>query len=140
MRFVIDASVAIKWVVPEADSIAASELIGQDLSAPAILPVECANALWAKMRRKELTRPQAEERLDRIIAAPISIAAADGLLTDAFDLSARLDHPIYDCLYVALAASLGVALVTADERLWRAARADARVARHVVRLREVRVS
>jgi predicted nucleic acid-binding protein len=45
-RFVIDASVAVKWVLAEPDSVQALALRQHDLAAPELLVAECANVLW----------------------------------------------------------------------------------------------
>ena len=60
MTFVIDASVALKWVIEEDDSETAIALLTQDaLAAPDLLVIECGNVLWAKARRGLLRREQA---------------------------------------------------------------------------------
>jgi predicted nucleic acid-binding protein len=51
--FVIDASVAIKWVVRETGTQEALSLRQHRLVAPDLLVAECANILWKKVRRKE---------------------------------------------------------------------------------------
>ena len=53
-RLVVDATVAIKWVVGEADSERAASVRGRRLFAPDLLVAECANALWKKVVRREL--------------------------------------------------------------------------------------
>ena len=45
---VIDASVAIKWVIEEAGTKEALALRRQALAAPDLLVAECANILWKK--------------------------------------------------------------------------------------------
>jgi predicted nucleic acid-binding protein len=57
--FVIDASVAIKWVIDEPGTQQALLLRQHPLSAPDLLVPECANILWKKVRRQELTRDEA---------------------------------------------------------------------------------
>jgi len=58
--YVVDASVAIKWVVPEAGTPQALALIANnDVAAPDLIVAECANILWKKVRRAELTLPEA---------------------------------------------------------------------------------
>ena len=54
--FVVDASFAIKWVVDEAHTTQALLLRRHRLIAPDLLIAECANVLWKKVRRGELTR------------------------------------------------------------------------------------
>ena len=56
---VVDASVAVKWVVEESDSVQARSLSRARLEAPDLLPVECANILWKKERIGDLTKEQA---------------------------------------------------------------------------------
>jgi predicted nucleic acid-binding protein len=65
---------------------------------------------------------EAKERLDRLLRAPVRSAASRDLLKPALELSLELRHPIYDCLYLALAQRRGLPLVTADERLVSAVR------------------
>lgn len=56
MRLVIDASVAVKWLVAEDNSVLARELAasGDDLHAPRLMACEVANALWRKARQGEI--------------------------------------------------------------------------------------
>ena len=58
-RLVIDASVAVKWVVPEPGSGHAEILIDHGLVAPDLIYAECANVFWKKVRRGELTENEA---------------------------------------------------------------------------------
>ena len=58
-RFVIDASVAIKWIVQEAGTEEAVLVRRRPLSAPDLLIAECANILWKKVRQNELTEAEA---------------------------------------------------------------------------------
>ncbi len=52
MTVIVDASIALKWVIEEDGSDAAGALLlEQLLAAPVLLTIECANGLWAKARR-----------------------------------------------------------------------------------------
>ncbi|WP_299653982.1 type II toxin-antitoxin system VapC family toxin [uncultured Jannaschia sp.] len=114
---VIDASVAIKWVVGEEGSEDAVRLIGGPrLSAPDLLMSECANILWKKVRRGELTRNEALLAIDLLVRADIELAPTRALASAAMALSLDLDHPAYDCMYLALAVARGDVFVTADRR------------------------
>ena len=119
-RFVVDASVAIKWVVREEDSGLATALLDDcRLSAPDLLVPECSNILWKKTRRGELSAEHAMLAAQLLEAADIEILPTRHLLQAATRLALDLDHPAYDCLYVALALDRGRPLVTADGRLLR---------------------
>lgn len=118
--FVIDASVVIKWVVQEEGSEAATRLIdGPTLSAPDLLIPECTNILWKKVRRKELTTEEAALAASLLARANIELVPMRALMAPALKLSLDLDHPAYDCIYLALAVERGDTFVTADTRLVR---------------------
>ena len=117
--FVIDASVAIKWVIDEAGTQQALLLRRHPLSAPDLLVPECANILWKKVRRNELSRAEAILAARLLERAEIALEPMRRLLEPATRLALALDHPAYDCTYLALAQARSCALVTADERLYR---------------------
>ncbi len=122
---VVDASVALKWVVDEEGSEAAAALAQHELAAPDLLLVECTNALWAKARRGELSAADVIERVRLLRAAPLEWVAQSDLLEAAASLALRLEHPVYDCLYLALAIHRDIPLVTADRRFHTAVQRDA---------------
>jgi predicted nucleic acid-binding protein len=114
---VVDASVAVKWVVEEPDSGLARTLSGTALEAPDLLFTECANILWKKVRAGDLSGPEADSRLRLLRNAPVRIVPGGEFLPDALRLAVLLNHPVYDCLYLALARRRRLPLVTADQRL-----------------------
>jgi predicted nucleic acid-binding protein len=114
---VVDASVALKWVLPEADSDVALGLIGRHrLTAPDLLAVEAGNALWLRVRRRELTSVEARTALVDLLGAPVDYVADRPLARAALSLAADLGHPAYDCVYLALAMDRAGIVVTADRR------------------------
>jgi len=120
--WIVDASVAVKWLVEEPGSEAAAALRGEELHAPDWILVECANVLWAKARRREITREEADRGLALLREAPWTLAPAGELLVKALALAHELAHPVYDCLYLALAFDRDAPLVTADARFVTAVR------------------
>lgn len=118
--FVVDASVVIKWVVQEEGSDAAVRLIeGPTLSAPDLLIPECANILWKKVRREELTREEAKLAAELLIRADIELVPTRALMSAALRLAVDLGHAAYDCMYLALAMERGDTFVTADAKFAR---------------------
>lgn len=118
MSLVVDASVAIKWVVlEEGRAEALQRTSGIDLAAPDFVLVEAANILWKKVRRKQLDLKHAHRGLEFVSGAFQTLVPAAGLVDDALAISFTLDHPVYDCMYLACARKLEVQLLTADREL-----------------------
>ena len=120
---VIDASIAIKWVVEEdgtADALALRTRA--KLIAPDLLVAECANILWKKVQRAELSRNEALLAARLLERADVELIPMRSHLEAATRLAIALGHPAYDCVYVALAVARGCRLVTADQRLLKAVR------------------
>jgi predicted nucleic acid-binding protein len=115
--YVIDASVAVKWVVEEDGTDAAVALLAHNLFAPDFMLVECANILWKKHRRGELTQDEALLAASVLAGSEVAFTSARPLMEPAARLAMALGHPAYDCLYLALAQSRGCSLVTADAKL-----------------------
>jgi predicted nucleic acid-binding protein len=113
---VIDASVAIKWVIDEPGSQEALALRRHRLFAPDLLVADCASVLWKKARRNELSAEEARLAACLLQRADVELAPTRHLLEPATVLAMALDHPAYDCIYLALAESLSCDLVTADQK------------------------
>ena len=118
MRLVVDASVAVKWLVAEEDSDAADRLVagGDDLYAPRLMASEVANALWRKARMREIEGTQAGILMTAVSEMPVHWSSDETVCADAVRLAVTLDRPVYDCVYLALAHRLDAQLVTADIR------------------------
>lgn len=114
---VVDASVAVKWVVTESDSsLAAGLLDGRQLFAPDLLWAECGSVLWSKVRRGVLLAREAELACELLRSATVHTTPSQSLVGRALSLALRLEHSVYGCLYLALAMQLECPLITADHR------------------------
>jgi predicted nucleic acid-binding protein len=124
---IVDASVAIKWFIPEVHSIAAVRLLESDasLAAPDLILAELGNVLWKKVRRGEIAPDEASQIFKGVAKTGIEIIRSDALLPSALELALALDRPVYDCLYLSLAVARDCALVTADRKFQDAVSASA---------------
>ncbi len=137
---VVDASIAVKWVIQEEGSAAAIALRQRfRFAAPELLVAECANILCKKTQRGELTAAEANMAARLLERAGIELMPMGGLLEKATDLAIHLAHPAYDCIYLALARQERWRFVTADARLLRAIneKADVDLARLCLTLEQV---
>ena len=123
--YVVDASVVVKWYVPEALSGSASALLDRfkagevGLLAPSLLWAEVANAVCAKHRSGELDDEHVRQTYHRLMRLPITLVPIRELLVEAIEISLSVRCSAYDALYVALAQREHVSLLTADDRLVR---------------------
>jgi predicted nucleic acid-binding protein len=117
---VIDAGVALKWVVEEPGTPEALSLRQKaKLIAPELLIAECANILRKKVQRDELSQQEALLAARLLQGADVELLPTRSLLEAGTRLAIELDHPAYDCLYLALAIARDCPFVTADDRLLR---------------------
>jgi predicted nucleic acid-binding protein len=121
VTIVIDASVAVKWVLSESDSEAAVALRSENLIAPVLWLAEAANVLWRRARAGEITPEQAGTRLSELQNAPVASVPIEPHLERALALAMEIGHPVYDCLYLALALRHDTHVVSADRRFTTAA-------------------
>ena len=120
---VVDASIAFLWFANEPDRWGAEQLLETDSSllAPDLMAVEVTNAWWKKLRRREMELADVEQAVTNLLALGIVWTSSTVLLRAAASLAVELGHPVYDCLYLVLAASRSAPIATADDRLRRAA-------------------
>ncbi len=120
---VIDASVAVKWIIPESGSPAALDLLrgSLTLAAPALIRLEVHGAVLRRYRLntlEEQSARHASESWERILReSEFHLVPTEELLELAVSLAFRLRHPLPDCLYLAAAKALQSKLITADRAL-----------------------
>ena len=118
MKFTVDASIVVKWYIAEEHSEDARLLLGHRLEryAPDFLLVEFANTVWKKARRGEIADPL--HYLGEIpeLREAIDLRPSADLVDRAARLAVAMDHPVYDCLYLACAEATGSTLITDDRK------------------------
>lgn len=123
---VVDASIAVKWFVPEQDSEDALTLRDQHIGgrltlyAPALIIYEVANAL---RYRSDITEGDLERNIEALFQLDLTFIAPSSKSTAKATLTAkRLGITVYDAVYVELAEDIGCKVVTADDDLNRKAK------------------
>jgi predicted nucleic acid-binding protein len=120
--FVVDASVAIKWFLPENHSEAALRLLTQPhtLHAPDLIFSELGNVLWKRVRRNEISKKEADAILEGLLTLNIQVQTSQALIPLALEIACGENRTVYDSLYLAAAIALKSPLITADARFFRA--------------------
>jgi predicted nucleic acid-binding protein len=132
-RCVIDASVAAQWYFPERLTAHADALLAGscDLLAPDLLHLELAALLARRVRLGEIDENGARAVLAELRQVPFEWTPVSALVPAALALALEADLPLAAGVYLTLAMQADCPLVTADRKLYDAARAG-RLARHVV--------
>lgn len=125
-RFVIDASLAVKWLplfaseslVIEAKRFLERRSVGEvEMLVPDLFWAEVASVLCKAVRRRICEPGEASEALSTLQEQDLTTISSLPLVTQALSIAIRHGRSIYDSLYVALAVASNSELVTADEKL-----------------------
>ena len=123
---VVDASVAVKWFLPEEGETLGSQAVAlldayDDDQARFVVPdlfyVETASAIWKAVRAGRVSRAFGDQSLVLLMQREFPTVPTLKLLDRAFQIAADYGRTVYDSLYVALAVQTSAQLITADERL-----------------------
>jgi len=116
---VVDASVAIKWFLPEIHGEAALRLLeGQyALRVPDLIFSEFGNVLWKRFRKGQISRKEAIVTTEALLALPLQVESSQSLIPAALEIACSAHRTVYDSLYLAVAIAHQCRVVTADSKL-----------------------
>jgi predicted nucleic acid-binding protein len=127
---IVDASVAVKWFLPEEELESEAQLVRYALlderisaSAPSILWSEVAHAIVGAVRQKRFAEEQAKSVTARFHRLRAAVELTDVDVKDAIDRALKVGIGAYDAQYLSLAAQLDESVITADRRLLERGRA-----------------
>jgi predicted nucleic acid-binding protein len=124
--FVVDASVAIKWLSPfRSEPLADRARLFLErwqqgeiqLAAPDLIWPEIASAHWKAVQQNRCTLQDAEVSLAKMHQQGLSTVPCERLVDEALGIALRYRRTVYDSLYIALAIALNCEAITADEKL-----------------------
>ncbi len=116
---ILDASAAVRLIVGDPATADLAELIREAplVLAPELMLTEVANTLWKLQRAEQLAGLNPQQLLAEAHDLVDRVEPDRHLHVEALALACHLDHPVYDCLYLALARREAATLLTADRRL-----------------------
>jgi predicted nucleic acid-binding protein len=137
-QYVVDASVAIKWYLPEEHSAHAERLLllPVELHCLDLLFAETGNILWKYTLRAECSHGKAVTILKELQMLPLKIWDTPWLAMEALDIALRTKRSFYDSLYLALAIKTESQMVTADLKLYNALRAT-KLKKHILWVEDI---
>ena len=120
--FTVDASVAVKWFVPEVHSEQAVKLLenNYELIVPDLIYSEFSNIIWKKHRIKELNETIANEIIIAFEQFIFEKIVTSQIMQGAFDIAVKYDRSVYDCMYLMAACTTDTKFVTADKKFFNA--------------------
>lgn len=118
----VDASVVMKWFIPEIHSDVAlkARQLRDRLHVPGFMTLELGSVIAKKIRRGELTLDDGETILKELRHLPLQRHADERLFSAAYELALETQQSLYDCLYLALAEAVDGRMITADRKFYRA--------------------
>jgi len=131
--FVVDASLVVKWFVPEVHRVAARKWLdaSHDYLAPDLIFPEVGNALWKKVRKGEVSVEEAQSLVSDLAGVGVEAVSMRALVSDAHTLAVRTGITVYDATYLTLAVRLETQVITGDDRLARKLADHPLLAHHV---------
>lgn len=122
MKYVVDASVAVKWYLPESYADEAIRLLegDHDLHVPELILPEFSSIIWKKVRRGQVVESEGKTTVDAFQGLRWTVHSHKETLTSAYTGAISTGQTVYDWTYLALALSLSCEFVTADEKFYKA--------------------
>ncbi|MEE9493324.1 MAG: type II toxin-antitoxin system VapC family toxin [Gammaproteobacteria bacterium] len=120
-NYVLDASVVMKWFIPEIyweQAVILQEFPESSLHIPDFAQLECTSILSKKVRRNELPLIKANHIQTLLLQMPVQMHPWQELLLDAGQVAHETYRGVYDCLYLVLAKRLKGKMITADKKLY----------------------
>jgi len=123
---VLDASFAFTLHLNSPPAAAAARFLAESgaaaSAAPDLILAEVANAAWKTTRVGAITAQEGMTILTSVASMFTRLVPAVALAPRAYQIAIELDHPVYDCIYLALAERESAVLVTFDQRFEAAVR------------------
>jgi predicted nucleic acid-binding protein len=113
---ILDANVAVALVFEHPFSGAAARLAAAPFAAPRLMIVETANTLWKYAVHGTISQNDVILAIERV-AQLGEFVSDEILLHAAIPIAIANRHPVYDCLYLALAQQRSEPLATGDKKL-----------------------
>lgn len=119
MAVVMDANVAMSIVREEEEGLAIKGLIleGEEVFAPDLFMIEVASGFWKYVHAGYMEKQLALKYYTAACKLPTRYVRQNDLLDEVLQEAARLDHSVYDIVYLVLARRMCATFASLDQRL-----------------------
>lgn len=125
--FVVDASVALKWYLPDEEGVDQALLLLDafmrseiTLHAPSLIGWEFVNAMWVAGRTHRIAQDDQDAAVRNFLHLDINRIAAYEMSDSILSIAAEFERSCYDSVYMALSSVMRAPFVTGDKRLFNA--------------------
>jgi len=126
-NFVVDASVVLKWYLPDEQGVSQALSLLEDfvegglrLHAPNLIDYEFVNAMWVAGKMGRIAVEDRDAAAKNFINIEIIRVDIGGFFENLLRLATEYNRSCYDASYLALSEHVGVPLITGDKRLYNA--------------------
>jgi predicted nucleic acid-binding protein len=128
-HYLVDTSIVIQHLLSDVHTAQAEALFDQlgetvMIHLPEFCFVECTNVLWKRVRFHGLSEVTAAGLTENLLALPITVVPTAGVLKRSLQIGLKHQLAVYDSIYIALAETLALPLITDDQRQAKAAQAE----------------
>lgn len=119
MIVVLDASASVEIVLQRDDAEQLGDVVRQAdwVIAPTLFISEVTNVFWKYQVMIDYPYASCEKSIEQAIALPDDYLNEIDLYREAFNMACKLNHPIYNVLYLILARRNSALLLTMDKKL-----------------------
>ena len=127
---IVDSGIAVKWFVPEPDSLRAKLIYDEyqvgniELLAPDLIYPEFGNIIWKKRLFQNLSEANADAAINLFLNLDFVLTSTAALFDDAYEIAVKYKRTFYDSLYLSLSIRENCEFVTAGEKFYNAVKRD----------------
>ena len=129
-EFVVDASVVLKWYLPDEEGAKqAFSLLSEfvegnfNLYAPALIDYEFVNAMWVAGKTGRISKDDRDDAVDNFLNIEMKKVGIEKFFKSILIFAAEHNRSCYDASYLALSETIGAPFVTSDKKLYNAVKA-----------------
>lgn len=139
-NYLVDTSIVIQHLLSDIHTSNAQVLFDSlgdavMIHLPEFCFVESANVLWKRVRFHGLPEATATGLIENLLALPVTVTPTAGVLTRSLQIGLKHQLAVYDAMYIALAETLTMPLITDDQRQAKAAQAEGIVLKQITDFR-----